>query len=180
MKSNYQRLIKAESRVLHKDPCVGGGVQEGGGQVRAKKLWQKSSDASVPVRGSLKLCIPSAWNDWLCKNDCMNNAEAKRFWPALLAPTDVVKQSDNKHTEGLISGRLHPLCATWIVCFCRSLSREGWVSMAVVPSAAPCCSNCSRHHECQCSQPFRNLEARRSVRTHGENWLPVHEKTIGG
>lgn len=49
-------------------------------RVLEQKNKQKSSHASVPVRGTLKLCVSSALNYWLRKSDRMNKSEAQCFF----------------------------------------------------------------------------------------------------
>lgn len=107
MKVVLPEVLKAEPRVLNKTMCVGGGGW--------RKNRQKFSHASIPVRGSLKLCVSSALNYCLCKSDCMNNGFTLAF-----AGMTLRCQTNWRHrTKRLISGLLHPLCVTWIVCFCK-------------------------------------------------------------
>lgn len=87
---NLPKGIKAESRVLCSLTLYC--------RVLEQKNKQKSSHASIPVRGSLKLCVSSALNYWLCKSDRMNKSEAKCFWPTLLASAAIMSTLSNKLT----------------------------------------------------------------------------------
>lgn len=59
-----------------------------------QKNKQKSSHASIPGRGSLKLCVSSALNYWLCKSDRMNKSDTFSWLPQPLC-LYFVKQNDN-------------------------------------------------------------------------------------
>lgn len=145
---NLPKGNKAESRVLFKMSACVRGVRPAvlcfTAGFLGKRTNKKSSHASIPVRGSLKLCVSSALNYLLCKSDVMIKSEGKRFGPTLLASCRhyvyIVKQSDNstqsvKYLQCFSSPVPHELSV-----FVRFTCREGWVSMDVLFSQHPAVS----------------------------------------
>ena len=112
-------------------------------RVSEQKNKQNSSHASIPVWGSLKLCVSSARNYWLCKSDRMNKSEAKCFWPTLLASTAIISTLSNKvttaHRAFNIWTASPPSVPHKLSVFVRlHAGKAEWAWMFFFP-AAPCC-----------------------------------------
>lgn len=122
---------------------------------------QNSSHASIPARGSLKLCVSSALNHSLCKSDRMNKSEAERFWPSLLASAAITSALSNKVTTARRAFNIWkaspPLRHMNCLFFSKIARREDRASMDVIFfffifffSEAPCClePSCDCEHQC--------------------------------
>lgn len=118
---------------------------------------QNSSHASIPARGSLKLCVSSALNHSLCKSDRMNKSEAERFWPFLLASAAITSALSNKVTTARRAFNIWkaspPLCHMSCLFFLRlHAGRTGgaWTFFFFFFSEAPCCFEPSCDSERKC------------------------------